>query len=36
MWGAIASTVLTLGLVPLIYYMVEKGKHPESPNVNPV
>ncbi len=22
MWGAIASTVLTLGLVPLIYYMV--------------
>ena len=26
MWGAFASTVLTLGLVPLIYYMVEKRK----------
>ncbi|MFQ5605946.1 MAG: efflux RND transporter permease subunit, partial [bacterium] len=29
MWGAIASTVLTLGLVPLIYYMVEKKNFPE-------
>jgi multidrug efflux pump subunit AcrB len=26
MWGSIASTVLTLGLVPLIYYLVEKNK----------
>ena len=26
MWGSIASTGLTLGLVPLIYYMVEKNK----------
>ena len=30
MWGAFASTALTLGLVPLIYYMVEKKKHPET------
>lgn len=30
MWGAIASTVLTLGLVPLIYYLVERGNHPET------
>lgn len=29
MWGAMASTALTLGLVPLIYYMVEKKNHPE-------
>ncbi len=29
MWGAFASTALTLGLVPLIYYMVEKKKYPE-------
>ena len=26
MWGAAASTALTLGLVPLIYYMVERKK----------
>jgi len=26
MWGAAASTVLTLGMVPLIYYLVEKRK----------
>ncbi|UCG51334.1 MAG: efflux RND transporter permease subunit [Candidatus Latescibacterota bacterium] len=26
MWGAIASTALTLGVVPLVYYMVEKRK----------
>ncbi|UCH83721.1 MAG: efflux RND transporter permease subunit, partial [Candidatus Latescibacterota bacterium] len=26
MWGAIASTVLTLGMVPLVYYMVERRK----------
>ena len=30
LWGAVASTVLTLGLVPLIYYMVEKKNYPES------
>jgi multidrug efflux pump subunit AcrB len=29
MWGAFASTVLTLGLVPLIYYLVEKKNYPE-------
>ncbi len=28
MWGAFASTVLTLGAVPLIYYLVEKKNHP--------
>jgi multidrug efflux pump subunit AcrB len=26
MWGAAASTILTLGIVPLIYYLVEKHK----------
>ncbi|MFQ5674486.1 MAG: efflux RND transporter permease subunit, partial [bacterium] len=30
MWGAIASTALTLGLVPLIYYIVEKKNYPEE------
>ncbi len=30
MWGAFASTVLTLGLVPLIYYMVEKKNYPAT------
>jgi multidrug efflux pump subunit AcrB len=30
MWGAIASTVLTLGLVPLIYYLSEKNKYQEA------
>ena len=30
LWGTVASTVLTLGLVPLIYYMVEKKNYPES------
>jgi multidrug efflux pump subunit AcrB len=30
MGGAIASTALTLLMVPLIYFMVEKHKHPES------
>lgn len=29
MWGAFASTILTLGLVPLIYYLVERKSHPE-------
>jgi multidrug efflux pump subunit AcrB len=24
MWGAFASTALTLGMVPLVYYMVER------------
>ncbi len=28
--GAIVSTVLTLLVVPLLYYMVEKGKYPEK------
>ncbi len=28
LWGSIASTVLTLGLVPLIYYLVERKNHP--------
>jgi multidrug efflux pump subunit AcrB len=36
MWGAFASTALTLGLVPLIYYMVEKRKHPETASVKRV
>ncbi len=27
MWGAFASTALTLGLVPLIYYLVERKKY---------
>jgi multidrug efflux pump subunit AcrB len=31
MWGAFASTVLTLGAVPLIYYMMEKKHYPEMP-----
>jgi len=30
MWGSIASTALTLGLVPLIYYLVEKKHHEEA------
>ncbi len=30
MWGAVASTALTLGLVPLIYYMVEKKNYPDT------
>lgn len=34
MWGAFASTVLTLGLVPLIYYMVEKKNYPEQVEEN--
>ena len=29
MWGSIASTVLTLGLVPLVYYMVERRNEPD-------
>ncbi len=29
MWGAFASTILTLGAVPLIYYMVEKKNYPD-------
>ncbi len=28
MWGAAASTILTLGLVPLIYYLVERKQDP--------
>lgn len=31
MGGSIASTALTLLMVPLIYYMVEKKKYPEKP-----
>ncbi len=34
MWGAIASTVLTLGMVPLIYYMVERKNHPDPQAVS--
>lgn len=30
MWGALASTVLTLGAVPLIYYLAEKKNYPEE------
>jgi multidrug efflux pump subunit AcrB len=30
MWGAVASTALTLGLVPLLYYMVERKNRPEA------
>ena len=30
MWGAFASTVLTLGAVPLIYYLIERRNHPEE------
>ncbi len=26
MWGAVASTLLTLGVVPLVYYLVERKK----------
>jgi multidrug efflux pump subunit AcrB len=26
MWGGIASTILTLGVVPVVYYMIEKRK----------
>ncbi|MCG8344860.1 MAG: hypothetical protein MI685_06830, partial [Chlorobiales bacterium] len=26
MWGAMLSTILTLGVVPLTYYLVEKKK----------
>jgi len=28
MWGALVSTALTLGVVPLVYYMVEKRNLP--------
>jgi multidrug efflux pump subunit AcrB len=30
MWGSILSTVLTLGMVPLIYYLVEKRNEKEE------
>ncbi len=30
MWGTVASTALTLGMVPLIYYLVERKNYPES------
>ena len=30
MGGTIVSTFLTLLVVPLVYYMIEKGKHPEE------
>ena len=30
LFGAIASTILTLLVVPLVHYMVEKGRH-ENP-----
>ncbi len=30
MWGALGSTVLTLGAVPLIYYLMEKKNYPET------
>lgn len=30
MWGAFASTVLTLGAVPLIYYMAHQGQQPPA------
>ncbi len=30
MWGAFASTVLTLGVVPLIFYLVERRNYPED------
>ncbi|MCB0275223.1 MAG: efflux RND transporter permease subunit [Calditrichaeota bacterium] len=30
MWGAFASTVLTLGAVPLLYYLSERKNHPEA------
>ncbi|MEZ4766464.1 MAG: efflux RND transporter permease subunit [Calditrichia bacterium] len=30
MWGAMASTVLTLGAVPMIYYLVERKNYPET------
>ncbi|RMF68737.1 MAG: efflux RND transporter permease subunit, partial [Calditrichaeota bacterium] len=30
MWGTVASTALTLGMVPLIYYLVERKNHPET------
>jgi multidrug efflux pump subunit AcrB len=30
MWGAFASTALTLGMVPLVYYMIEKRKLEKS------
>ena len=29
MWGAFASTVLTLGAVPLVYFLVERKNYPE-------
>ncbi len=29
MWGALASTVLTLGAVPMIYYLTERKNYPE-------
>ena len=32
MWGAFASTVLTLGAVPLLYYLTERKHHPEPSN----
>lgn len=34
MWGAFASTALTLGMVPLVYYMVEKRKLDKSGSGN--
>lgn len=33
MGGTIVSTVLTLLVVPLVYYMIERKKYPESPLV---
>ncbi len=35
MGGSIASTALTLMIVPLIYYMTEKGKHKENETLEP-
>jgi multidrug efflux pump subunit AcrB len=36
MGGSIASTALTLMIVPLIYYMTEKGKHKEEEETSQV
>lgn len=33
MGGTIVSTFLTLLVVPLVYYMIEKGKHPETKTI---
>ena len=30
MWGGVVSTVLTLGIIPVVYYMMEKRKLPAS------